>query len=204
MQEVAPQPNKRRADFASIARRNEAALMRCALRLYRGNNSRAEDLVQETLIRAYQAYANQRFEEGATAWPLLQRILTNLFINDYNHRRRWEADTEIDNIDAGTIDASNQFHLAVPEAPGATLLAQTLDEDLERALAALSADLRQTVWIVDVLGHSYEEAARMLAVPIGTVRSRLARGRMKLHDLLQEFGKRMGYVSDKRIVEAKK
>ena len=111
---------------------------------------------------------------------------------------------EIGNIDAGALDPGCQLHLAIPELPGASLLAQTLDEDLERALAALSSDLRETIWIVDVQGHSYEEAATMLGIPIGTVRSRLARGRMKLHDLLQEYGKRMGYSEKSRPVEAKR
>ncbi|MDR3707435.1 MAG: sigma-70 family RNA polymerase sigma factor [Capsulimonadaceae bacterium] len=195
MLDAATQSQKRRAEFAELARRHETALMRCAVRLYQGNVSRAEDVVQETLIRAYQAYVAERFIEGKTAWPLLQRILTNLFINDYNHRRRWDAGVDIGDVDAGHLDPISQRHLALPEQPGAKLLAETLDEDLERALNSLPADVRETVVIVDVQGHSYDEAAQILGIPIGTVRSRLARGRMKMHDLLQEYGRRMGYAS---------
>jgi RNA polymerase sigma-70 factor (ECF subfamily) len=69
---------------------------------------------------------------------------------------------------------------------------RTLDEDLQTALNMLSDDMRQTIMLVDVEGFEYEEAAERLGCPIGTVRSRLARARMKLHDLLQDFAKKRG------------
>ncbi len=183
----------KRRDFALLARAHETALVRASVRLCRGQHDRAQDLAQDTLVRAYQAYLEGRFQHGSNAWPWLLRILTNLFINDLNHRKRWDADVDLDTLTLSGNAGPPQTHAAPADVPGMGLLARTLDEELERALAMLSDGLRVCVLLCDMEGLSYEETAQTLGIPIGTVRSRLARARMKLHDLLQDFAKQRGY-----------
>ncbi len=183
---------KRRA-FAALAHQHEAALLRASQRLCRGKQDLAQDLAQDTLIRAYQAFLDGRFQQGSNAWPWLLRILTNLYINDLNHHRKWASDIDLDALmQSGGGPA--QTHAAPADVPGVDLMARTLDEELEHALALLSDSLRVCILLCDMEGQSYEEAAQVLSIPIGTVRSRLARGRMKLHDLLQDFARRHGYL----------
>lgn len=185
----------KRREFAALARTHETALVRASLRLCRGRHDLAQDLAQDTLVRAYVAYLDGRFQYGASAWPWLLRILTNLFINDLNHRKRWDADVDLDTLTLSGNAGPAQTHAAPADVPGMNLLARTLDEELEQALSMLSDSLRVCVLLTDMEGLSYEETAQVLGIPIGTVRSRLARARMKLHDLLQGFAKRRGYSS---------
>lgn len=184
----------KRQEFARLAHQNEAALMRAALRLCRGHHERAQDLAQETLTRAYTAFLDGRFQPGSQAWPWLLRILTNLFINDLNRRRKWESDVDLDTLTLSGAGGPPQTHAKPADVPGMSLMAQTLDEELETALAMLSDGLRLCVLLVDMEGLAYEEAAQTLGIPVGTVRSRLARARMKLHDSLQDFARRRGYL----------
>lgn len=169
----------KRREFAALARTHETALVRAAVRLCRGQHDRTQDLAQDTLVRAYQAYLEGRFQHGPDVWPWLLRILTNLFINDLNHRKRWVAGL------AST-------HAAPADVPGMDLMARLLDEELEHALALLPDTLRVCVLLCDMAGLSDEETAQILNIPIGTVRSRLAHARMKRHDLLQDFAKQSG------------
>ena len=183
----------KRRDFAALAHQHETALIRAAQRLCRGRQDQAQDLAQDTLVRAYQAFLEGRFQQGSNAWPWLLRILTNLFINDLNHHRRWDSDVDLDTLmQSGGGPA--QTHAAPADVPGNDLMARTLDEELEHALAMLTDSLRVCIILADMEGLSYEETAQVLGIPIGTVRSRLARGRMKLHDLLQDFARRRGYL----------
>lgn len=183
----------KRREFAVLAHTHETALIRASVRLCRGQHDRAQDLAQDTLVRAYQAYLDGRFQHGSSAWPWLLRILTNLFINDLNHRRRWDAGVDLDTLTLSGNAGPAQTHAAPADVPGMDLMARTLDEGLEHVLAMLSDSLRVCVLLADMEGLSYEETAQVLGIPVGTVRSRLARARMKLHDLLQDFAKQHGY-----------
>ena len=183
----------KRREFAALAHQQEAALLRASQRLCRGRRDLAQDLAQDTLVRAYQAYLDGRFQQGSNAWPWLLRILTNLFINDLNHKRRWDSDVDLDTLmqsGGGPV----QTHAAPADVPGTDLMARTLEEELEQALLMLSDSLRVCMILSDIEGLSYEETALALGIPIGTVRSRLARARMKMHDLLQDFARRRGYL----------
>ena len=183
----------KRQEFAALAYQHETALIRASQRLCRGKQDLAQDLAQDTLVRAYQAYLDGRFQQGSNAWPWLLRILTNLFINDLNHKRRWDSDVDLDTLmQSGGGPA--QTHAAPADVPGTDLMARTLDEELEQALLMLSDSLRVCLVLSDIEGLSYEETALALGIPIGTVRSRLARARMKMHDLLQDFVHRRGYL----------
>ena len=184
------QAEQRRAAFGVLALRHEGDLLRTARRLCRGDDDRAADLVQDTLVRSYEAYRDNRFLEGTNPRPWLMRILTNLFINDYNRRHKWEAGVDVDTLTSGGEAGPPQTHAPASEVPGVSLLESVLDEELEMALALLTEPLRLCVLLVDVEGFEYAEAAAILGVPIGTVRSRLARARMRLEDLLSDWARR--------------
>jgi RNA polymerase sigma-70 factor (ECF subfamily) len=179
-----PKRALRRAAFEGLAKEQQAGLLRAARRLCAGDEDGAQDLVQDTLVAAYAAYLEDRFREGSNARAWLLRILTNRFLNVSRRRQRWEAGIDLETLTAGGEGGPPSLHAGVAETPHAALMAGTLDEPLERALLALSRDLRACVVLVDVEGMEYSEAAAALGVPIGTIRSRLSRARLQLHHLL--------------------
>ncbi len=183
---------QRRTVFAQIARQFEPDLMRLAKRLCLGNHDWAEDLVQETLVRAYQAYIAGRFDDNANPRPWLLRILTNIFINEHNRRRKWDSPTDFDTLTSQGKAGPAATHAAAQDIPGVRLLAQMLDEELEMALMQLSEPLRVCIILVDIEELDYAEAATALGIPIGTVRSRLSRARMQLQDILADYARRKG------------
>lgn len=163
-----------------------------ALRLAR-NPSDAEDLVQETYLRAYRAF--QTFEEGTNLRAWLYRILTNAFINLYRKRQRQPqtvSEEEVpewylyDRLAEGEVEASAE----------ARVLDSIPDEDVQGALQDLPEQFRLTVLLADVEGFSYREIADILGVPIGTVMSRLHRGRRALEKRLWDVMRERGVVRD--------
>lgn len=178
-----------RSAFAQIARQYEGDLLRAARRLCRGHEDQAQDLVQETLIRAYQAFLLERYEERNAMRPWLLRILTNLFLIEYRRRRRWDAGISAEEAEVRGEGRSSAWQAASADTPGVEMLADTLDEPLERALASLPEKLRLCVLLVDVEGLDYKETAKALRIPLGTVRSRLARARLQLHACLLEYAR---------------
>jgi RNA polymerase sigma-70 factor (ECF subfamily) len=176
-----------RAIFVDLLRRHEQDLRRAARRLCRGDEDRAQDLAQDTLLRAYDACLCGRFQEGANTRAWFLRILTNLSINDYHQRRRRRDHLDFDVLTSGGEAGPAQTQAAPADTPGVALLAETLDEELEQALAMLSEVLRRCVVLVDLEGREYAEAAQILGVPVGTVRSRLSRARLQLYALLHAY-----------------
>lgn len=150
-----------------------------------GDKDRAQDLVQDALVRGYQAFAGGQFAEGSNARAWLLRILTNGFLND-ERDRKLRAGLSLDAVTSGGEGGPEATHAPAHERPDAALLAGTLDEPLEQALAALPEGQRACVLLVDVEGLGYAEAAEALDIPVGTVRSRLATARLKLHSLLSK------------------
>ncbi|MGI8587279.1 MAG: sigma-70 family RNA polymerase sigma factor [Chloroflexia bacterium] len=164
---------EKQALFEEVALVHLSGLYYAALRLS-GQPADADDLVQETYTRAYAAF--ERFEQGTNARAWLYRIMNNLFLNQIS---RAEARR------TRTFSATPPAELAAIPAGGAhdpaeILMAATLDSRLSEALRDLPPEFRSAVVAVDVGGFSYEEAAAMLGCPIGTVRSRLYRGRNML------------------------
>jgi RNA polymerase sigma-70 factor (ECF subfamily) len=136
----------------------------------------ASDLVQETFLRAYQGF--DRFREGSNAKAWLFTILHSVFVNRYRKARREPDRVSIDDVDERFLAARNGH-------PGLASAAAPTTAELESALARLPEVHRLTILLVDIEGFSYEEAADCLAVPVGTVRSRLFRGRKMLFVLLR-------------------
>jgi RNA polymerase sigma-70 factor (ECF subfamily) len=151
------------------------ALYATALRLTR-NPADAEDLVQDTFLKAFRAAG--QFERGTNLKAWLYTILHNTFRN----RRRDQARETV------TADSEIVEHAAAlpghDETPEQLLLRDTLDADLQAAIDSLPPAFREAVWLRDVEEFAYAEIARMLDVPIGTVMSRIARGRRLLHERL--------------------
>jgi RNA polymerase sigma-70 factor, ECF subfamily len=147
-----------------------------ALRLT-ANPADAEDLVQDTYLKAFRSAG--QFQAGTNLKAWLFTILHNTFLN-----RRRRAVKEPVGVDAEVIERAAEAAGAGGPTPEQLLLRKTLDADLESALAALPEAFRQAVWLRDVEEFSYAEIATMLGIPIGTVMSRISRGRRMLYERL--------------------
>ncbi|HEU5300147.1 MAG TPA: sigma-70 family RNA polymerase sigma factor [bacterium] len=166
----------------------EGLLERYGRRIYQiayrmaGNEADAKDLTQEAFIRVYRAFS--RIDPQAKLESWLYRIVTNLYIDML--RRRPKA--RIESLDAPLVTAKgDEVTREVPDEsadPEETVLNAQLDADIQRALAALSVDLRMVVVLSDIEGRSYEEISETLRIPVGTVKSRLHRARRMLQSRL--------------------
>jgi RNA polymerase sigma-70 factor, ECF subfamily len=174
--------------FSEQAMQYMDALYTAAMRLTH-NSADAEDLVQETYLKAYRAYGG--FEEGTNLRAWLYRILTNTFINNYRSKKRRPDETDIDEVEdlylyrrLGGLEAAAAGRSAEDE-----LLDWFTDSEVKEAVEALPEQFRMAVLLSDVEGFSYKEIAEILDIPIGTVMSRLHRGRKALQRQLYEFAK---------------
>jgi RNA polymerase sigma-70 factor (ECF subfamily) len=165
-----------RAEFESEALTHFDALFATSRRLTR-NGSEAEDLVQDTYVRALRAWRQFRAGTNLKAW-----LLTILWNLDRN-RKRGHARTMV-HADSERLAGVEDRLVDVGDSPEARLLRRTLDEDLRSALESLPKKLRDTVWLRDAQELSYAEIAAKLHIPIGTVMSRLSRGRQLLGERL--------------------
>ena len=169
------------------------ALYRTGLRMTR-SEAEAEDLVQETYIKAYRH--RDQFTPGTNLKAWLFRILTNTFINLYRRKAARPETTELDDVDESILyrhmrDVSPGSASPDPEAE---LIDNTLSSEVKEALEALPEKFRTTV-LLDVEGFSYKEIAQMLDIPIGTVMSRLHRGRKYLQKRLYDVARERGIVA---------
>jgi RNA polymerase sigma-70 factor, ECF subfamily len=163
-----------------------------ALRMTR-NPSDAEDLVQETFLRAYRGFAG--FQEGTNLKAWLYRILTNTFINSYRKKQREPKTVPDENVEDWYL--YDRLAAQSSEASAeATVLEAIPDEDVKEALDALPEAFRMAVLLADVEGFSYKEIAEILDIPIGTVMSRLHRGRRALEKALWQRTRERGLVTD--------
>lgn len=188
---------ERRRWFAVQIERLTDRLYGTALRLTRKPED-AEDLVAETVIKAWARLDELRDAQAFQAW--IQRILNNTFVSEWRHRR---ASPEL-LVEAPCEDAAgepfslfeklHQPFLLWWSDPEESLIAGLLREDLDRALDALPDAYRVAVVLVDVQGYSYPEAAELLGVPVGTVRSRLSRARSQLQRALWRHAQEAGLV----------
>jgi RNA polymerase sigma-70 factor (ECF subfamily) len=167
-------------------------LYRTALRMTR-SVPETEDLLQETYLKAFRYYSG--FEEGTNFKAWLFRIMKNNFINGYRKRKLQPQHVELDEHRDSGEDLWEAGLDVVEDGPEAIVLSEEMDEEVARALDALPHDYKMAVLLVDVQGHSYQEVADLLAVPVGTVMSRLYRGRAKIERALISYGKRYNYLS---------
>jgi RNA polymerase sigma-70 factor (ECF subfamily) len=182
------------ARFAELAMEHMGSLYTAALRMTR-NPADAEDLVQETYLKAYRAFGS--FQEGTNLKAWLYKILTNTFINSYRSRKRRPEQTELDDVEdlylyrrLGGLEAVSASRSAEEE-----VLDHFTESDVKEAVEALPEQFRMAVLLADVEGFSYRDIADILDIPIGTVMSRLHRGRKALQKALHQFGIQRGLVA---------
>lgn len=183
------------AAFTADAMQYAPQLFSTALRMTR-NRADAEDLVQETFVKAWRSSAT--FQEGTNLRAWLFRIMTNTFINKYNAQQRRPQETELDEVEElflfrriGAFDQSKMNQSAEDQ-----LLEFFTDDEVKSAIEELPEMFRIPVLLSDVDGFSYKEIAEMLDVPIGTVMSRLHRGRKVMQKLLYTYAKDRGLVDE--------
>ncbi|HBJ72971.1 MAG TPA: RNA polymerase subunit sigma [Actinobacteria bacterium] len=166
------------------------SLYGAALRMTR-NPADAEDLVQEATLKAFAAFDS--FTEGTNLRAWLFRILTNSYINQYRKKQRQPFQTSADELTDGELNEVGE-HLGMRSAE-AEALDHLADAEIVDALAALPDDFRMAVYLADVEGFAYKEIAEIMETPVGTVMSRLSRGRKLLRELLREYAAERGFVS---------
>ena len=179
--------------FEELAMEHMPSLYTAALRMTR-NTSDAEDLVQETYLKAYRAF--HTFQEGTNLKAWLYRILTNTFINTYRAKKRRPDESNIEELEnlylyrrLGGLEGASAGRSAEEE-----VLDKFTEAEVKEAIEALPEQFRLAVLLGDVEGFSYKEIAEILDIPIGTVMSRLHRGRRALQKRLYEFGRQRGLV----------
>jgi RNA polymerase sigma-70 factor (ECF subfamily) len=184
------------AHFAELAMPLMSRLYSAALRMTR-NPADAEDLVQEAYLRAYRGFGG--FTEGTNLKAWMYRILTNTYINSYRARQRRPTETDLDDVEDLYL-----YH-RVHDAPGSglgtsaeeDLMSRLGDAEVIEALESLSENFRIAVLLADVEGFSYAEIAEILDIPIGTVMSRLHRGRKALQKALYDFAVDRGLAGER-------
>jgi RNA polymerase sigma-70 factor (ECF subfamily) len=182
-----------RDEFEALALRHLDSLYGAAVRLTR-NERDAEDLVQDALLRAYRFF--ERFERGTNIKAWLFKILTNTFINRY--RRSAKERTLVDGPEQEAVQGQLVSRDAADAAadPERWYFDRVLSEDVLRAVDALPLDFRMVVILADLQEFSYREIADVLDVPVGTVMSRLFRGRRLLQKALAGYAVESGFVTD--------
>jgi RNA polymerase sigma-70 factor, ECF subfamily len=172
---------RKAATFEAEALASLSSLYRTALRLTRVPED-AEDLVQDTYLKAFRSI--NQFEPGTNLKAWLFTILHNTALNRFRDRARHPVVYNSDAVDRAADLPANLRGGSPPETPETRLLRDALDPDVKAAVDALPDAFRQAVWLRDVEEFSYAEIARMLAIPIGTVMSRISRGRRMLFEQL--------------------
>jgi len=191
MAELTRQEIRKQQDFNEEIIPHLDALYNFGLRLTSDPND-AEDLVQDTIVKAYRFFSS--YEKGTNAKAWLFRILKNSYINNYRKKSKKPQEVDYDEVASfyETIRADRTESSDLEDK----MFRELIDDDLTRALEKIPEDFRTVVLLCDVEDFTYEEIANMLDVPIGTIRSRLHRGRNLLKAQLMDYASNRGYTHD--------
>jgi RNA polymerase sigma-70 factor (ECF subfamily) len=184
---------QKRRSFEAEALPHMEALHRTALRMTKDKND-AEDLVQETFVKAYRFW--DKFELGSNCRAWLFKIMTNIFINEYRSKSRSPITVDVDDVD----DSFLYGQLAAiegTESPEQAFLNKVFDDDVKAAIEELPDDFRLVVVLSFLEGFSYQEIAEIADLQLGTVKSRLHRGRRLLQKRLYDYAVKNGFIKDK-------
>lgn len=154
----------------------------------------AEDLVQETFAKAYRAFKS--FEEGTNLKAWLFRILTNTFINQYRKNQRGPAIDPTEQIEDWQMARAERHTSGGLKSAETEALENLPNEAIANALNSIPEDFREAVYMADVDGFAYKEIAEILDIPVGTVMSRLHRGRKLLRELLRDYALENGFIKE--------
>ena len=185
-----PADSSRRSAFEKEALVHLDALYRVGLRLT-GNAADADDLVQETMLKAYRSW--DQYQPGTNAKGWLLTILRNSFINEYRRRTRHPETVDVDTIEPFAV-----FQDIQEEDPQGAFFDKIVDDEVLRAIDGLPDAFRETVVLSDVEGMSYQEIGKILGIPVGTVKSRLFRARQMLQGKLYDYAVGNGYIKGRK------
>lgn len=188
-------PGRSRADFREEALPHMDAVYRFALRLS-GSADQAQDLVQETFLRAFRAW--DQYTPGTHCKSWLFTICRNVYLRQRERTRRHD-ELVSENVDrnSGPFDVVNPVWVkAVEEDPEGKFFDSIVDEEVLARIQELPEEYRTAVVLSDLEGLTYQEIAEMTDVPVGTVKSRLFRGRRLLQEALYDYAVTMGYISE--------
>jgi RNA polymerase sigma-70 factor (ECF subfamily) len=166
-------------------------LYKTALRLTRSSED-AEDLLQETYLKAYRHYAS--FQPGTNLKAWLFKILKNTFINEYRRRKQLPAQVDFAEFEETFESAVVNTNSILTRSPEEELMEASLDGEVGTSLKALPHNYKVVLLLADIEGYAYKEIANILAIPVGTVMSRLYRGRRLLEKALLSYGIRYNYL----------
>lgn len=191
MAELTRKEVKKQKDFNEEIIPHLDALYNFGLRLTSDPND-AEDLVQDTIVKAYRFFSS--YEKGTNAKAWLFRILKNSYINNY--RKKSKKPQEVDYDEVATFYETIRAERTETSDLEDKMFRELIDDELSQALDNIPEDFRTVVLLCDVEDFTYEEIANMLDVPIGTIRSRLHRGRNLLKAELMDYAAKRGYAGD--------
>jgi RNA polymerase sigma-70 factor (ECF subfamily) len=189
-------PTERQQEFEGLIEPHLNSLFSTALRMTHNQND-AEDLVQDTLFKAFRAFEQYQKNTNFRAWAF--RILVNTYITAYRKAIRQPQKISYDDLEEFYLYKKLDESIALQETPKEDFLENFFEDDVKDALEKLPYQFRLVVLLCDVEGFSYNEIAKIIDAPLGTVMSRLYRGRKLLQRNLWDYAKKRGYVLNQKI-----
>jgi len=193
------QERKLREEFENVALPQLSRLYAAAFHFTR-DEADAEDLVQETYLRAFSSF--ETFEPGTNCRAWLLRVMRNLFINRYRQKRREPGSVDWEKIDQTYEAMIAEEGKANSENPEKLFFAKLMRDEIGKALQELPEEFRTAIVLVDIQELTYEETAKIIECPIGTVRSRLSRGRRLLQVALKDYALEQGLIEKSTAEES--